>query len=86
MPQRDGAAVPRELLRFVYADWADEEADGPPPPHWQGGSGAVGMWHDIRAHKRYSAAVRAWRAEHDVSYDDWQALRAEHGIGVAVDR
>lgn len=54
------APVDAPPARFVYADWADEAADGPLPVWWSDGD--TWMWHRIRAFKRYLAAKRARRA------------------------
>ena len=42
--------------RFVYEDWADEKADGPPPDWWRG---EAASFHHIRAFKRYLAVKLA---------------------------
>lgn len=80
------SGVPEELLRFRYDDWADEAGDGLPGPHWPDGDEALGLFYGIKAHYRYLEALQAWRTANDVSYADFQAIQAAHGIGVAVGR
>lgn len=59
MRRREAAPAPNAPPeRFVYADWADEEADGRPPEYW---AGDRWMWWRIRAFKRYLAARLAAR-------------------------
>jgi hypothetical protein len=61
-PAGDGPGPPVRLLRYRYADWADESEplsavaleQGWPPREF----------HGIRAFKRYLAARRAYREEH----------------------
>lgn len=53
------APVPAGPPRFVMRDWYDEAADGPVPESWRD---REGMWHQIRAFKRY-LAVRLGRSE-----------------------
>lgn len=59
MRRREPAATKDAMPpRFVYADWADEQADGPPPDYWPA---PVSMWWQIRAFKRYLEAKHAAR-------------------------
>ena len=84
-PADDPGGPPAELRRFRYEDWAAETE--PIPDWWSPPPGSPVTWslaaepgHDRRywhlgARRRWMDAVRAWREEHGVSYEDWDQVR-----------
>ncbi|SCL20469.1 hypothetical protein [Micromonospora inyonensis] len=59
-----GDGPPPTLVRFRYADWADESEQQ--PPHHAGESWP--SWRHIRAFRRHLHARRRWCAETGRSY------------------
>ena len=75
--QERSAGDPGTLLRFRASEWPSGEPETP-PDHWPADDWRG--WHTIQAFKRYLAAVQAWRAEHGVSFEEWQAMK-RRGVG-----
>jgi hypothetical protein len=70
-----GDGPPAELLRFRYAEWADE-LERPPPGRE---NLPFPSWHHIRAWRRFLDARKSWAATAGLNYvetfrPEWNAL------------